>query len=121
MSYRGMSREGGKQLSGIEHLRQSLREILMTRKGSRVIRRDFGCGIAELIDQPLSQELKLDIAYEVSEALAKWEPRFKLSRVEVSGGGADGRTQFDLTGIYLPLGHLGNNSGQTHSQIRISV
>ncbi|QUS59206.1 GPW/gp25 family protein [Pseudovibrio brasiliensis] len=121
MSYKGMSREDGKELSGIEHVRQSLKEILMTRKGSRVIRRDFGCGIAELIDRPMSQELKLDIAYEVSEAVARWEPRFKLIQVEVIGGGPDGRTQFDLTGIYYPRGHLGDYSGQTQSKIRISV
>ena len=45
----GMDRETGKSLSGIEHLRQSIRDILTTPIGSRVMRRDYGSRLFELL------------------------------------------------------------------------
>ncbi|EFB70328.1 hypothetical protein PROVRUST_08539, partial [Providencia rustigianii DSM 4541] len=39
MKYQGMSRIDGTAISDIEHIRQSVRDILITPIGSRVIRR----------------------------------------------------------------------------------
>ncbi|WP_412057112.1 GPW/gp25 family protein [Bartonella sp. DGB2] len=49
-----MDRESGKPLSGMDHLRQSLIDILMTAKGSRVMRRAYGSDVARLLDQPVN-------------------------------------------------------------------
>ena len=87
---RGMSSANGKPLSGTEHLRQSIRDILITPIGSRVMRRDYGSQLFQLIDKPLNESTLVDIYSAVSEALAKWEPRIKLTRVkaeQVSSGG----------------------------------
>ncbi|WP_375666036.1 MULTISPECIES: GPW/gp25 family protein, partial [unclassified Bartonella] len=50
----GMDRTTGKPLTGIDHLRQSILDILSTRIGSRVMRRDYGSRVAELIDAPVN-------------------------------------------------------------------
>lgn len=39
---RGMNSETGKTISGIEHLKQSIVDILTTPVGTRVMRRDYG-------------------------------------------------------------------------------
>ncbi|WP_412057361.1 GPW/gp25 family protein [Bartonella sp. DGB2] len=38
----------------MDHLRQSLIDILMTAKGSRVMRRAYGSDVARLLDQPVN-------------------------------------------------------------------
>jgi phage baseplate assembly protein W len=51
----GMSRTSGATLSGDEHLAQSCEDIVTTPLGTRVMRRDYGCLLAELIDRPLNR------------------------------------------------------------------
>lgn len=43
--YIGMNRETGKALTGIEHIQQSIRDILVTPIGSRVMRRKYGSAL----------------------------------------------------------------------------
>jgi hypothetical protein len=50
----GMSRTTGAAL-GDEHLAQSCEDIVTTPLGTRVMRRDYGCLLAELIDRPLNR------------------------------------------------------------------
>jgi phage baseplate assembly protein W len=38
----GLNAANGQALSGLDHLRQSIRDILTTRIGTRVMRRDYG-------------------------------------------------------------------------------
>ena len=79
----GMSRLNGKLLNEFDHLKQSIVDILTTPIGSRVMRRDYGSRLFELIDMPLNDYLKVQIYKYTAEALAKWEPRFKCSKVSV--------------------------------------
>ena len=48
----GMSRTTGKPLSDEDHLRQSIRDILSTRIGTRVMLRDYGSNIPRMVDLP---------------------------------------------------------------------
>ncbi len=77
----GMDRTTGKPLTGIDHLRQSILDILSTRIGSRVMRRDYGSRVAELIDAPVNNAFAVALYAAVAEALDKWEPRFKLKKL----------------------------------------
>ena len=53
----GMDGTTGAKLAGIDHLRQSIRDILTTRIGTRVMRRDYGSDLPGLIDRPMSPGL----------------------------------------------------------------
>lgn len=84
MKYQGMSRIDGTAISDIEHIRQSVRDILITPIGSRVIRRTYGSLLSELIDQPQNPGLKLQLMSACYTALMKWEPRILLTRIGLS-------------------------------------
>ena len=48
----GVNCRTGKRLSGAAHLRQSVSDILNTPVGSRVLVRDYGSDLFELLDSP---------------------------------------------------------------------
>lgn len=99
----GMNAQTGRSLSGVDHLRQSLRDILATPIGTRVMRRDYGSRLHELIDAPMNNATLVELYAATAEALARWEPRFRLTRVRVASA-APGRVTLDLQGDYLPAG-----------------
>lgn len=98
---KGMNRLTGKPLSGIDHLRQSIIDILTTPIGSRVMRRDYGSRLYELVDAPINKALLVEIYTAVGEALGNWEPRFELTRVVVESI-KPGSISIALEGNYLP-------------------
>ncbi len=93
----------GRALSGTEHLRQSIRDILTTRKGTRVMCREYGSRLPELVDRPVNPAFEMDIYAATAEALAKWEPRFELTQVSIIDA-AEGKVRLRLEGIYRPEG-----------------
>ena len=72
----------GNQIDGIQHVRQSVSDIITTPVGSRVWRRDYGSRVPDLIDNPLNSSTLLSIYTETADALSKWEPRFTLQRIK---------------------------------------
>lgn len=72
------SREDGKPISELQHIYQSMRMILMTPIGSRVMRRDFGSTLPRLIDRPLNTSTITAIYAASNEAIATWEPRVEV-------------------------------------------
>ncbi|WP_264376235.1 MULTISPECIES: GPW/gp25 family protein [unclassified Wolbachia] len=100
---KGMDAKTGKALEGIEHLKQSIIDILTTPVNSRIMRRDYGSRLFELVDKPINRDLTLEIYAATAEALEKWEKRFKLEKVKVEGV-KEGKVTLDLEGLYLPMG-----------------
>jgi len=102
-SSHGMDRHTGKPLSGLDHLRQSLIDILTTRVGLRVMLRDYGGLLPSLIDNPTNQFFAVDLYVAIAGAINQWEPRLKLEQIFYKNLG-DGRIEVDLRAIYLPKG-----------------
>lgn len=100
----GLDATNGRALSGIDHLRQSIRDILATPIGSRVMRREYGSRLFELIDAPFSAANKLAIIAATAEALMIWEPRIEVETVQLTSH-EPGKITIDLTGVYLPDGN----------------
>lgn len=111
MSMTGMNNRTGTALSGIGHLRQSITDILTTPIGSRVQRRDYGSDIFKLIDAPMNKNGLIRVYAAVANALERWEPRLRLTRVSTDSAGADGRLVLILEGEYLPDGKAITLSG----------
>lgn len=57
--------------------------ILSTSKGERVMEPDFGCGIHDYVFAPNNPGTRGAIAYEVQQALTKYEPRIAVENVRV--------------------------------------
>ena len=79
----GMDASTGQPLTGSAHLVQSIRDILTTPIGSRVMRRDYGSLVPDLIDGPQNDVTRMQLMSAVVIALATWEPRITLSIVDV--------------------------------------
>ncbi|MYA80801.1 MAG: hypothetical protein F4X39_09805 [Acidobacteriia bacterium] len=103
----GTNNQNGKDLTGLAHLRQSVRDILTTPIGTRVMRREYGSRLFELLDAPLTPGTLTEIYAAAAEALARWEPRLRVDRIqahEAGGSDAKGHVSIDLEGVYLPGG-----------------
>ena len=101
--YRGMNRQTGLSISEVEHIRQSVRDILVTPVGSRVMRREYGSLLLALIDQPQTPALRLQIMAACYSAIQKWEPRVTLSTITFERGEADGALYVDISGTRSTL------------------
>src|SRR5690606_3293221 len=99
----GTNATTGKGLGGIDHLRQSLRDILTTPIGSRVMRREYGSRLFELVDAPLNRGTLLQLYAATAQAIRRWEPRIRLTKVRAVSS-EPGRVELELTGEYLPDG-----------------
>lgn len=96
----GMDINTGKRISRDEHLKQSIRNILTTPIGSRVMRRSYGCGVFGLLDQPTNPLLTAKMQVAIAEALRKYEPRIRFTRVKVSQIKAQ-HIELDIEGYYV--------------------
>lgn len=77
----GMNDDNGRAIDGVAHIQQSVRDILTTPLGSRVMRRDYGSLLPELIDQPLHGATALRAYSATVVALMKWEPRIRVQQI----------------------------------------
>lgn len=100
----GMNRVTGKPLSDADHVIQSVRDIVTTPKGSRVMLREYGCAMPDMVDRPINELFDLELHASVAEALAKWEPRFRLDKVWITGRTAQGRVVIGIEGTIKQSG-----------------
>lgn len=96
--YLGMNSRTGLSISEVEHIRQSVRDILVTPVGSRVMRREYGSLLSQMIDQPQTPALRLQIMAACYSAIQKWEPRVDLSTITFELSETDGGLYVDITG-----------------------
>lgn len=77
-------------VTGSEDIEQSIRIILGTRPGERVMRPTFGCRAHELIFEPISAATATLMQEYVYDALRMWEPRIEVAdvNIEIEAGAA---------------------------------
>lgn len=108
VTYRGMNADGTGTRTDADQLWQSIRDILTTPLGTRVMRRNYGSVIPDLLDEPQNDVTRLRLMSATAIALAQWEPRIALSAavINFSDGGA---VTVALTGLITatmePAGH----------------
>ena len=66
-----------------ESVRQSIKVILQTRPGERLMRPHFGGGLELLLHETNTLTTRRKIRSLISESLERWEPRILLDRVDV--------------------------------------
>lgn len=80
---KGMSRQTGLHIDQTNHILQSVRDILTTPIGSRVMRRDYGSLLPFLIDSPMNAYFVMQLRASVIHALMRWEKRVTPVRIEL--------------------------------------
>lgn len=104
----GMNLTTGAALADLPHIRQSVKDILTTPIGSRVMRREYGSYIPSLIDHPANGANRLRLAAASYMAIKRWEPRIELTRVGFELG-ADGAATIDIEAMRVD----GPSTGQS--------
>jgi hypothetical protein len=90
---------------GARDVDEAIRIILLTPKGQRVMRPEFGCQIHDLIFAPNDATTAGLAAYYVEEALAMWEPRIRVIDVaaapdEENDGCLQIRVEYEIKATY---------------------
>ncbi|BBU85202.1 baseplate assembly protein [Escherichia coli] len=100
--YTGMNPDGTGNLNDMEHLKQSVRDILITPLASRVMRREYGSLVPDLIDEPMNNTTRLQCmsAAVIVPSLTRWEPRIALDAIDVVWK-AGGRAGVTLSGTVM--------------------
>ncbi len=60
-----------------ENIRESIKLILMTGKGERVMRPEFGCGLKQYTYETMDYGTMVQMEREIRTALERWEPRIE--------------------------------------------
>ena len=72
------------QSRGRTDIEESIRLILETAKGERVMRPEFGCGIHDFAFATVDRSTLTLVETSVRDALREWEPRIEVLSVDVS-------------------------------------
>lgn len=106
----GINAATGRLLTDWDHTHQSIRKIVQTAIGARVMRRDFGSDLPDLVDTKMIRKNILAVYSAAASAIQQWEPRFRMRSGAVRSVGADGTIGLVLSGTYFPRGHRGDYS-----------
>lgn len=72
------------------HVRQMVRQVLLTAPGERADLPEFGCGLRQLLFAPQSEALVATTRIQVQQALDRWlGTHIRVVEVEVSSGEGD--------------------------------
>lgn len=66
-----------------ESVRQSIKIILSTRPGERIMRPDFGGGLEDMLHEQNTLTTRRQIRDLITESLQRWEKRIMIDRVDV--------------------------------------
>lgn len=67
---------------GVANVEESIRAILATEPGERLFRPELGGGLRSFLFQPNTVTTRHQISERIKRALARWEPRVQVERVD---------------------------------------
>lgn len=68
----------------LAHIKESIKQILLTQKGERVNEPEFGAGLRQMVFESFDETIVSVINYKINEALTIWEPRIEVTNIMVS-------------------------------------
>ncbi len=84
------ARGGIHQSTGVQKIEESIRIILGTQYGERLMRPAFGCNLKSLVFAPNNEATANLARYYVEEGLSRWEPRIDVFEVLVKNDDQNG-------------------------------
>ena len=86
-----------------DSVEQSINTILLTPVGSRVMLRDFGSRLGDLVFEPLTVGTAIKIRNEIRRAINRWDPRLVLTKVNATINGDDSIFYVEIEGYVSGL------------------
>jgi hypothetical protein len=68
----------------IAHIKESIRQIIGTRIGERVMEPTFGADIPDVVFRSMDITTANLLRFKITEALTKWEPRIQVKNISVT-------------------------------------
>lgn len=69
---------------GPEKLKENITQLLLTGIGERVMRRDYGGGLRQLVHDPNNDALRAVIQHQIAKAISRWEPEVQVQGVAIT-------------------------------------
>ena len=66
-----------------DQVRSNLKNLLLTKKGERILHPEFGSGLHDLLFQPATEKFEEDLETTINEAVAKWLPYIIVEDINV--------------------------------------
>jgi phage baseplate assembly protein W len=104
----GIDAVTGSLVTGWEHVIQSLRDIFDTRFGSRVMREWYGSFVPNLLGRLITPQEVTPFFAAITSAVEQWEPRFRVTQIQVVTVTRDGQLHVFLDGEYRPRALYGD-------------
>ncbi|SMD18124.1 GPW/gp25 family protein [Rhizobium sp. RU36D] len=107
----GIDRRTGRVIDNLASAYQGVEVILTTRIASRVMRREIGAAVIELLGRAMTPPLFAAWQQLIATAIDIWEPRFSVRRLVPTGSVDEirlGRAGLLIEADYRPRGHLGD-------------
>ena len=82
---------------GEDNVRESIRILLLTEPGERLLRENFGCGLRGFLFEPNTVTTRTLIRESIVNAIRRWEPRVTVEAVTVEPDAEDQR----LVGVQI--------------------
>ncbi len=76
--------KGIAKAQGAEKIRQNIHQLLRTHIGERVMQREYGCSLRQLLHEPNDDALHALIRYQIQTAIVRWAPEIVLQNVSIS-------------------------------------
>jgi len=69
---------------GSDKLKENIKHLLLTNIGERVMYRDYGGGLRQLVHDPNNDALLAIMQHQLSKAINRWEPGAQVNSVKVT-------------------------------------
>lgn len=104
----GLNAATGGTLTGWNHVVQSLQDIFHTQFGSRVMREWYGSFVPALLGNLITPAEVTPFFAAIASAIEQWEPRFRVTQIQIVKVTRDGQLHFFLDGEFRPRAMLGD-------------
>lgn len=104
----GLNAATGGVLEGWPHVVQSLQDIFTTRFGTRIMREWYGSFVPNLLGRIITPNEVTPWFAAVTSAIEQWEPRYRVTRIQIVEVTRDGQVHFFIEGEYRPRAVYGD-------------
>ena len=104
----GLNAATGGILTGWPHVVQSLQDIFTTQFGTRIMREWYGSFVPNLLGRNITPKEVTPWFAAVTSAIEQWEPRYRVTRIQVLEVTRDGQLHFFMEGEYRPRAVFGD-------------
>ena len=66
-----------------DQVRSNLKNLLLTKKGERILQPEFGSGLHDLLFNPATEKFEEDLETTVNDAVAKWLPYIIVEDINI--------------------------------------